>query len=283
MALPTRSLNPSFQIENRASIQSFRAHSENSRSVRATVRQRLIGCFRTGASSQCSAHAAPNSAPYCIPEEAGANCAEWRPSNSCSVALCGAVISSAKLAMDSECREVQCHVSAGAAGRRARPTKRRPRSRCPRTRQRAWPAGRELLDRAFGKPPQALVGDPNEPCACPVAILGRMIDSPPEETREQWLARRHRELGIAAAPSTLMVPAAGASDPHFAPMRIWTGAGSRLEGGGAPGRRCGFGGRAGRAQSWDIAKAARLTVVENGKTSCGLSAIEKHHARPTQQ
>ena len=24
-------------------------------------------------------------------------------------------------------------------------------------------------------------------------------------------------------------------------------------------------------------------VQENGKTSCGLSAIEKHHARPTQQ
>jgi hypothetical protein len=103
-------------------------------------------------------------------------------------------------------------------------------------------AGRELLDRGFGKPPQALVGDPNEPVPAQFAILGRMIDSPPEETREQWLARRHRELGIAAAPSTLMVPAAGASDPHFAPMRIWTGAGSRLEGGAAPGRRCGLAG-----------------------------------------
>ena len=57
-------------------------------------------------------------------------------------------------------------------------------------------AGKELLDRAFGKAPQALVGDPKNPLAAQVTMIGRTIDAPPDETREQWLARRYRELGI---------------------------------------------------------------------------------------
>jgi hypothetical protein len=64
-------------------------------------------------------------------------------------------------------------------------------------------AGRELLDRAFGKAPQALVGDTAQ-----IAIVGRTIDAPPPETREQWLARKHRELRI-AAPSAVTVTATG--------------------------------------------------------------------------
>ena len=66
-------------------------------------------------------------------------------------------------------------------------------------------AGRELLDRAYGKPPQALVGDPKNPLAAQFAVVGRTIDAPPDETREEWFARRYRELGIdppAAAVST---------------------------------------------------------------------------------
>ena len=59
-------------------------------------------------------------------------------------------------------------------------------------------AGRELLDRAFGKSPQALVGDPKNPLAAQFAMVGRTIDAPPDETREQWLARRYRELGVTA-------------------------------------------------------------------------------------
>ena len=57
-------------------------------------------------------------------------------------------------------------------------------------------AGKELLDRAFGKAPQALIGDPKNPLAAQVAMIGRTIDRPPDETREQWLARQYRELGI---------------------------------------------------------------------------------------
>ena len=57
-------------------------------------------------------------------------------------------------------------------------------------------AGRELLDRVFGKAPQALIGDPKNPLAAQVTMIGRTIDGPPNETREQWIARQYRELGI---------------------------------------------------------------------------------------
>jgi hypothetical protein len=53
--------------------------------------------------------------------------------------------------------------------------------------------------------PAKVAGDAESPL-----VLGVMVDRPPQETREQWLARRYRELGI-AAPSTLMVTAAGGS------------------------------------------------------------------------
>ena len=48
-------------------------------------------------------------------------------------------------------------------------------------------AGKELLDRAFGKAPQALVGDPKNPLAAQIAVVGRTIDAPPDETRESGL------------------------------------------------------------------------------------------------
>ena len=37
-------------------------------------------------------------------------------------------------------------------------------------------AGKELLDRVFGKAPQALVGDPKNPLAAQVTMIGRTIE-----------------------------------------------------------------------------------------------------------
>jgi hypothetical protein len=61
-----------------------------------------------------------------------------------------------------------------------------------------------VLDRGIGKPVQTVVGD----AANPIAMGGKIemvvvdpkptIDRPPEETREQWLERRTRELGVSA-------------------------------------------------------------------------------------
>jgi hypothetical protein len=45
-----------------------------------------------------------------------------------------------------------------------------------------------ILDRGYGKPTQAIVGDPKRP------IVAVTVDRPPDETREQWLARRAQEL-----------------------------------------------------------------------------------------
>ena len=70
-------------------------------------------------------------------------------------------------------------------------------------------AGKELLDRAFGKPPQALVGDPTKPLSAQLAAVGRTVDGPPDETREQWLARRYRELGISPPVDTATPPVNG--------------------------------------------------------------------------
>lgn len=42
-----------------------------------------------------------------------------------------------------------------------------------------------LLDRAFGRPAQPIEGE---------MVITEAIDRPPEETREQWLARKKREL-----------------------------------------------------------------------------------------
>jgi hypothetical protein len=59
-----------------------------------------------------------------------------------------------------------------------------------------------LLDRGYGKAPQAIVGDADNPAplAGQIEIVvvdpKPTIDRPPEETREQWLARRARELGV---------------------------------------------------------------------------------------
>ena len=51
-------------------------------------------------------------------------------------------------------------------------------------------ASKELLDRAFGKAPQAIVGDPAKPLTARIGVVGRTIDAPPAETREEWLARQ---------------------------------------------------------------------------------------------
>jgi hypothetical protein len=50
-----------------------------------------------------------------------------------------------------------------------------------------------ILDRGYGKPTQAIVGDPKRP------IVAVTVDRPPEETREQWLARRGQELAANTA------------------------------------------------------------------------------------
>ena len=60
-----------------------------------------------------------------------------------------------------------------------------------------------ILDRSYGKPTQAIVGDPKRPITMTVTV-----DRPPEETLEQWLARRARELAATTAGGT----AAGAAN-----------------------------------------------------------------------
>jgi hypothetical protein len=56
-----------------------------------------------------------------------------------------------------------------------------------------------FLDRGYGKPTQAIVGDPKRP------VLAVTVDCPPEESREQWLTQRRRELA-ADGWVTLMPP-----------------------------------------------------------------------------
>jgi hypothetical protein len=59
-------------------------------------------------------------------------------------------------------------------------------------------AARELLDRGFGKSTQPISGDPENPSVFPdkvtITVVEPTIDRPPEETREQWVERRRREL-----------------------------------------------------------------------------------------
>lgn len=52
-----------------------------------------------------------------------------------------------------------------------------------------------LLERGFGKPVQHTQNDTT-------LTLRDAIDRPPHETREQWLARRQKELGIGALGTT---------------------------------------------------------------------------------
>lgn len=54
-------------------------------------------------------------------------------------------------------------------------------------------ACRELLDRAYGKPSQAIVGADDEPPVKNVLEVS-WVDRPPRETREECLARREREM-----------------------------------------------------------------------------------------
>ena len=51
-----------------------------------------------------------------------------------------------------------------------------------------------ILDRGYGKPTQTIAGDENNP----LRVMMATVDRPPDETREQWLARRARELGVSA-------------------------------------------------------------------------------------
>jgi hypothetical protein len=66
-------------------------------------------------------------------------------------------------------------------------------------------AADKILDRGWGKPSQALVGDAENPFQPSTRIEMVIvdpkptIDRPPEEPREEWMARRHRELGIGPA------------------------------------------------------------------------------------
>lgn len=65
-------------------------------------------------------------------------------------------------------------------------------------------AARELLDRGYGKSTQPLSGDPDNPSVFPDKIEIRVtrptIDRPPDETREEWIARRKRELTGVTSP-----------------------------------------------------------------------------------
>jgi hypothetical protein len=60
-------------------------------------------------------------------------------------------------------------------------------------------AAKELLDRGFGKSTQPISGDPDSPPAFPnrieIKVVDPTIDRPPDETRDDWIARRKRELG----------------------------------------------------------------------------------------
>lgn len=59
-------------------------------------------------------------------------------------------------------------------------------------------AAKELLDRGYGKSTQPLSGDPDSPPAFPdkieIVMVKPTVDKPPNETRDQWIARRKREL-----------------------------------------------------------------------------------------
>ncbi len=60
-------------------------------------------------------------------------------------------------------------------------------------------ACKEILDRGYGKAPQAIVGGgdddkPAFPTEIQFKIVSPTIDRPPSETREEWVARRKREL-----------------------------------------------------------------------------------------
>jgi hypothetical protein len=71
-----------------------------------------------------------------------------------------------------------------------------------------------LLDRAWGKPPVAILAHINGEM-----IVGG-IDGPPRETMEQWLARRQRELDILTAPAPPIIDqddANGAPPPSNGP------------------------------------------------------------------
>jgi hypothetical protein len=68
----------------------------------------------------------------------------------------------------------------------------------------ALAAAQAVLDRAIGKPVQAIIGDaaqnPLRPNSIELVVVDPKptIDRLPEDTREQWLARRARELGLGA-------------------------------------------------------------------------------------
>ena len=70
-------------------------------------------------------------------------------------------------------------------------------------------AGKELLD--SGKAPQAIVGDPTKPLTARIGVVGRTIDAPPDETREEWFARQYRELGI-SPPAPVVVASTNGRD-----------------------------------------------------------------------
>lgn len=59
-------------------------------------------------------------------------------------------------------------------------------------------AAKELLDRGYGKSTQPLSGDPDKPSAFPdrieFVVVKPTVDKPPNETRDEWMARRKREL-----------------------------------------------------------------------------------------
>lgn len=52
-----------------------------------------------------------------------------------------------------------------------------------------------ILDRAYGKAAQPLTGEGGEGAVAMTVT----VDRPPDETREQWIERRAREIGAGAA------------------------------------------------------------------------------------
>lgn len=59
-------------------------------------------------------------------------------------------------------------------------------------------AAKELLDRGYGKSTQPISGDPESPSVFPdkveITVVSPTVDKPPNETRDEWMARRKREL-----------------------------------------------------------------------------------------
>jgi hypothetical protein len=73
---------------------------------------------------------------------------------------------------------------------------------------RAIPAAVAILDRGYGRPPQAIYAQMNG-----IVVVGSGIDAPPRETLEQWLERRRKTLAALDGPRREHAPGESAPPP----------------------------------------------------------------------